>query len=553
MSASIAASPHFNPFAFPARDPKLSKPVETKSRYTRHVLAFWFGVIYILAGVSCHLPDLIKNHFHFGGLPLTNMMLFGMLLIVCGIAAAAYGLFPVRDRAQDASAEYQLQSMDNARLSGTHWLLIAVLGIALVVDVMKPATLGFVLPGMRKEYGISVNQSMTFPLIALIGTTIGSLVWGMLADRLGRRGSILLASLIFVSTGICGCMPAFKWNLVMCLFMGLSAGGMLPIVFALLAEMVPARHRGWLSVLVGGLGTSGGYLVASGAAAWLEPLYTWRVLWLLNIPTGLLVILLSRFIPESPRFLLHMGRVEDAAKTLARFGIQLVRTTKVEPREPAKHSIQQLFRKPYAAMTFAVCVYGIAWGLVQWGFVLMLPTIMQGYLQLDSRIANLLLARSALIAVPGCLVVSCLYGFWSSKRTLVLFAIGTCAVLVGFSTISGGADFDQFRFSALTVMLLVGLSGMISMLPVYGVELYPTRLRGTGGGLTAGSTKFGGVIGPSIVGVILTAFPGFVVPALSFAAPLLLAAIALSLNGRETSGRTLEEIHQVPAPVEAVK
>ncbi len=378
-----------------------------KTHATRHKLAFWFGVIYILAGVSCHLPDLISRHFHFGGLPLTKMMLFGMLLIFAGVIAAAYGLFPVSDAAKDATADYELHSMDDAKLSRTHWLLIVVLGICLVVDVMKPATLGFVLPGMRKEYGISVKESLTLPLIALIGTTIGSLIWGMLADRLGRRGSILLASLIFISTGICGCMPAFKWNLVMCLFMGLSAGGMLPIVFALLAEMVPARHRGWLSVLVGGLGTSGGYLVASGAAAWLEPLFTWRMLWLLNVPTGLLVILLSRFIPESPRYLLHMGRVDDAVKTLARFGIQLVRATNVEPREPVKHSIQQLFRKPYVAMTFAVCVYGIAWGLVQWGFVLMLPTIMQGYLQLDSRIANLLLAKSALIAmprVPGCLV-----------------------------------------------------------------------------------------------------------------------------------------------------
>jgi putative MFS transporter len=146
-----------------------------------------------------------------------------------------------------------------------------------------------------------------------------------------------------------------------------------------------------------------------------------------------------------------------------------------------------------------------------------------------------------------------LYGFWSSKRTLVLFAVGTCAVLAGFSTIKGGADFNQSRFSVLTVMLLVGLSGMISMLPPYSVELYPTKLRATGGGLTASSSKFGGVIGPSIVGVILMAFPGFVVPALAFATPLLLAAITLWLNGRETSGRTLEEIHQVPVPAEAVK
>lgn len=524
--------------------------METKNRITRHVLAFWFGVLYIVAGVSCHLPDYINHrgqNFHLSGLPMSNMMLFGMFLIMVGIALTAYGLFPVRDDAKDLTSEYQLKSMDDARLAWPHWWLVLVLGIALVVDVMKPATLGFVLPGMRKEYGISVKESAMLPLIALIGTTLGSLIWGMLADRLGRRGSILLASLIFVSTGICGCMPAFKWNLLMCFFMGLSAGGMLPIVFALLAEIVPAKHRGWLSVLVGGLGTSGGYLAASGAAGWLEPLYSWRILWLLNVPTGMLVILLSRFIPESPRFLLHMGRIAEAEHTLGRFGIKLIRLASTDRFKAPKHSIRQSFRKPYAAVTLAVCIYGVAWGLVNWGFVLMLPTIMQDYLHIDAKIANRLLAKSALIAVPGCVVVSWLYGFWSSKRTLVIAAIGTAFALAAFATVKSGEDYNQTVFSVLTILLLVGLSGMISMLPPYSVELYPTMFRATGGGLTASSSKLGGVIGPRAVAVILAAFPGFFVPALTLAVPLLLAAIVLWINGRETSGRRLEEIHESAA------
>lgn len=526
--------------------------MDTKTRFTRHTLVFWFGILYILAGVSCHLPDYISHraqHFHLSGIPMSNMMLFGMFLILMGIAAAAYGLFPVRTNASEPGGGYELRSADDARLNWKHWCLVAVLGVALVVDVMKPATLGFVLPGMSAEYGITKKTAALLPFFAMIGTTLGSLLWGMLADRMGRRGSILLASLIFISTGICGCMPAFKWNLAMCLFMGLSAGGMLPIVFALLAEIVPARHRGWVSVLVGGLGTSGGYLAASGAAAWLEPVYSWRILWLLNVPTGLLVILLSRFIPESPRFLLHMGRIEDAKKTLARFGMELVRTSAPGTQAgPAKHSLRQLFRKPYAATTAAVCFYGLAWGLVNWGFVLMLPTIMQDFLGLDSSIANRLLAKSALIAVPGCLFVAWLYGFWSSKRTLVLFALATSGVLAGFSAVHGGALYNETLFSVLTVLLLIGLSGMISMLPPYSVELYPTALRATGGGLTASSTKLAGVVGPRAIAAIVTAFPGFVVPALALAGPLLLAAISLWFGGKETSGKRLEEIHGFTAP-----
>lgn len=512
-----------------------------------HTLAFWIGTVCILAGVGCHLPDFIAArdmHFQLSGMPMSHTMCFGMGLIVLGIAATVYGLFPTGQvSSKDAGAEYQLRTLDDARLSRAHWQLVAVLSIALIVDVMKPATIGFVLPGMGREYGITKAEASWLAFFAMLGTTVGSILWGMLADRMGRRGSILLASLMFVSTGICGTMPSFKWNLGMCFLMGMSAGGMLPIVFALLAEMIPARHRGWMSVLVGGLGSAGGYLAASGAAATLESTFSWRILWLLNIPTGLLVILLRNFIPESPRFLLHEGRVDEARETLRQFGVALVRSTEKPPANAPKHATEfiQLFQKPYAGLTLTVCLYGAAWGLVNWGFLTWLPTMLQEFLHMDSHIANQLLARSALIALPGCALVAWLYVRWSSKKTLALFAAFTAAVLTGFSFFKAGGS--EIVFSLLTICLLVGLSGMISMLSPYSVELYPTKLRATGGGVAASSSKAGGIVGPKLVALILKALPGFAAPALFTAAPLVIAAGVLWFNGRETSGKRLEDIH----------
>ena len=84
-------------------------------------------------------------------------------------------------------------------------LLVLILG--LVIDVMKPATLGFVL-GMSAEYQISKSTVAWFPFTALVGTTIGSFVWGWLADKYGRRVSILLSTILFVSTSICGALSA---------------------------------------------------------------------------------------------------------------------------------------------------------------------------------------------------------------------------------------------------------------------------------------------------------------------------------------------------------
>src|SRR5205823_12766936 len=114
-------------------------------------------------------------------------------------------------------------------------------------------------------------------------------------------------------------MPSFGWNLAMCFLMGASAGGLLPITCTLMAEMIPAAHRGWLLVALGGIGNSAGYLIAAWAASLLEPAYGWRVLWLLGLPTGTVIIVLSRILPESPRFLSNNGLTSEARAVLAQF------------------------------------------------------------------------------------------------------------------------------------------------------------------------------------------------------------------------------------------
>src|SRR5947208_5535137 len=109
------------------------------------------------------------------------------------------------------------------------------------------------------------------PFFALCGMMIGSVLWGILADLYGRKASILLSAVVFVGTSICGAMPSMRWNMGMCFMMGVGAGGMLPVTYALLAETMPSKHRGWALVLVGGLGAIGGYFASSGLSGLLVP------------------------------------------------------------------------------------------------------------------------------------------------------------------------------------------------------------------------------------------------------------------------------------------
>jgi putative MFS transporter len=514
-----------------------------------HPVAFAVGVCLLAAGVLMHVPDFLAMDgmgYRMVGMPMSMLMLTGMACIVVGLALATYGLVPslavLRGTSRAASSRYYARAMDEAPVTAAHWWLLFVLGVALVIDVMKPATLGFVLPGLRNEYGISTAQAATLPFVALTGTTIGSIVWGLLADRLGRRASILLAAMFFLGTSICGFMPAFSWNLVMCFLMGLSAGGMLPIVYALMAEAVPARVRGWLVILHGGLGTACGYLAASGLASTLEPLYGWRILWFVGLPTGLLIVVLNRWIPESPRFLLEHGQDEAARVVMQRFGVRLDTLADAPAPQvgqvPAKRpGLAALFREGRARHSVAIVLYGLAWGLVNWGFVTFLPTILA-----DAGLkanASTLLFYGALASIPGTVVTAYLYGKWSSRKSMIAFALLTAASLGAFAAVGQNlAQVGSSTIVGLTALLMLSSTAVVSMLSPYAAEVYPTDLRGAGSGLAAAASKFGGLVGPPLIGPLVGA--GVLMPALVAAAPIAVAGLAMAVLGVETRGRSLE-------------
>ena len=216
-----------------------------------HPLAFWTGVVAVISGVLAHIPmfiDAAPMNFHMAGMAMSPLMTVGMYAIIVGTMLAAYGLYPpgsLSRRQVTGGNAVHAQALDDAKLTPAHWRLIGVMLIALLVDVMKPATLGFVMPGTAEEYGLTKSQVALLPLAGLGGTAVGSFLWGYLGDVIGRRAAILLAAIIFIGTSICGAMPSYNWNIFMCFVMGLGAGGMLPITFALLTEIVPAKQRGW--------------------------------------------------------------------------------------------------------------------------------------------------------------------------------------------------------------------------------------------------------------------------------------------------------------------
>jgi len=490
-----------------------------------------------------------EMHYRLDGMPIDMPMIIGMTLLVLGIAGTVYGLLPSRaSGADDTLARVSIQPLDDAPISRAHIALLAVMSLAVTIDVMKPVTLGFVVPGMAEEYGLksALNPDAGvpvawFPFMAIVGTVLGSIVWGYLGERIGRKGSIMLAGILFIATAVCGSMPDFRMNIVTCFFMGAAVGGMLPIMFTLISETMPVRRRGFLMVLIGG-DVAGAYLITSWLASTLTPEYGWRILWLLGMPTGVLLILLNRWIPESPRFLIVHGRDAEARAVLARYGAKVV--PEAESELEVERGITSRWREVLGAAlrrnTLIIGLFGLGIGLVTFGFQLWLPSNLQ-VLGFNEARSDIILRNGALIGLPATIIVAWMYGFWSARKTMILLALTTAAALVTLAALGGEVANHTALLYILLAIPLTATSSMLAMLLTYSSEVYPTKLRSRGTAIAAGASKLGGV---AIIGLVLLqiAPPSIVTTALVGAIPLALTAICVTFAGVETRRRGLEQI-----------
>jgi putative MFS transporter len=294
-------------------------------------------------------------------------------------------------------------------------------------------------------------------------------------------------------------------------------------------------------VLVGGIGTIGGYFAASELSALLQPFFGWRIMWFLNLPTGLILILLSPLIPESARFLQHMGRFEEARATLARFGAVIkLRAGATEPDSGnTREAVTLAATHGLLGTSIALTLAALAWGFVNFGVLLWLP----GALVAEGRsvgLASTIIARSTLIAAPTVLVTAYLYSAWSSKYSLLsaigITSLGLIAVLLrGIGTVPWLSN----PLISLS-LLIVGATAVISILLPYAAENYPVKVRGRATGWVAGWSKIGGLLAQGLGALAL-------VPALGLAAalvvvPALVSLVLIAAFGRETRGRDLRDL-----------
>jgi putative MFS transporter len=312
---------------------------------------------------------------------------------------------------------------------------------------------------------------------------------------------------------------------------------------------MPSRHRGWALVLVGGLGAVGGYFAASALSALLVPDFSWRILWLANLPTGLILILMGGMIPESAKFLLARGRTDEAHAVMARFGTVTRKVSEAEADDslpPHAHHQADLGRDREPSLwtvgligkTVGLSILAVAWGLINFGLLLWLPAdlVAKGY---SMGVSSRLLAESALIAFPTVFLCAFIYSRWSTKWSLVATILVTQIGLVGVLLLEIHGSGSPVLPVAL---LIIGSNGIIAILLPYVSEIFPLKVRGRATGWVAACSKAGGLIAQGLS--ISALVPPLGIAAVAIMVPMVLAFGLIAWFGAETRGLDLRRLER---------
>jgi putative MFS transporter len=455
------------------------------------------------------------------------------------------------------------------RLTVNQWKLICTANVADLLDFFDFFLIGYVTAALIKDWSLLYWQGGAILLASGLGAVPGAILWGWAGDHIGRRTVFLWSSVtISLATGIMVFTPGPDWFIPGWLFLvffrvfvGVGNAGIFTIDLPLVQEFIPAYKRGWVSALVTTL-LPGGGMLAGLVASWLLPIIGWRYLFLVGLCPLVLVFMIRYWVPESPRWLMRVGRMEDARKSLAW-------ALMIDPKEidlPAtlppeeKTRWLDLFKYPKLVaagmMTGLTQTGGASLGL--WG-----ATLLVIVLNTTPAHAAFLMVFTGLSGIAGRFFITTLIEPLG-RRGAGTLCCGMTAVLM----VLQGQLYDVFvgtwsMFYILFIAQTFFGSAIYTVVGPYMSEIWPARLRSSGMGLSYGTGNLGGkVLGPAGLAVIMgagdiikPAAPNLVMlgPAfIYFASWLILGIIGFWVFGPETKGRTFEEMNEtLDAPATA--
>ncbi|MGG3888442.1 MFS transporter [Metabacillus fastidiosus] len=391
--------------------------------------------------------------------------------------------------------------------------LLGVAGLGWMFDAMDVGILSFVIAALKVDWGLSVTQMGWIGSVNSIGMAVGALVFGLMADRVGRKKVFIITLLLFsIGSGLSALVTTLALFLVLRFFIGMGLGGELPVASTLVSESVEAHERGRVVVLLESF-WAGGWLIAALISYFVIPSFGWQAALLLSALPAFYALYLRLKLPDSPKFQAIKGKSEQ--------------------REPMFKKIGQIWAKSYKKQTTMLWILWFSVVFSYYGMFLWLPSVMvmKGFSLIQSFEYVLIMTVAQL---PGYFSAAYLIERFGRKFVLITYLTGTALSAYFFGNAEG-----------LALLLTSGIFlsffnlGAWGALYAYTPEHYPTEIRGTGSGTAAAVGRVGGILGPLLVGYLVTAGVTINIIFLIFCIAIFIGALAVLLLGDETKQKKL--------------
>ena len=412
---------------------------------------------------------------------------------------------------------------------------------------------GFALAFIIGSWQVTYGQSAILLLSSGIGAILGAGFWGWLADRVGRRKVLFATILNFsIATGIMALTPENGWIFfsVFRFFVGFGVGGLYCVILPLVQEFMPSSRRGF----AGGMVTAAvplGLGLGAVLGAFLAPVVGWRGLFAVGMFPILLVLLIRAWVPESPRWLIRVGRFEEARQSLA-WALQMdprqiqLPTTSVETKPPPW---RELFRYPRSLAVSWVGNLGAQTGI--YGLTLWVPTLFVQVLKISPSDAAYLMIYCSVGGFVGRLAFAYMSDALGRRMSGALYGFGAAVLVVLAGYLHNAFLGATSVFWLLLIVAYFFADGGFAIVGPYSAEVWPANLRTSGMGSAYGFGGIGKIIGPLGLALIVGSsnivkpeasvtkiIPAFIYLGAWFA----LAGIIYSIFAIETKGRSIEDI-----------
>ena len=445
-----------------------------------------------------------------------------------------------------APARSRADRLDALPYTKEHNRLLIGSGIGWALDAMDVGLIGFVMAALKVHWDLDPGTLGVIGSVGFVGMALGATLGGLLADRIGRRQVFALTLLVYgLATGASALSVSVGMLIALRFLVGLGLGAELPVASTLVSEFAPARIRGRIVVILESFWAVGWLLAAILGYVLIGPYDDgWRWALGLGAVPAVYALYVRHRLPESVRFLESKGRVAEAEAAVRDFETSppmfsarrgtaregaAVRPAEDVPAEELGTGVAALFHPRMRRRTIGLWGVWFFLSFAYYGAFTWLPSLLvaDGYSLTQSFGYTLAITLAQL---PGYAVAAWLIETWGRKPTLAVFLLGA-GLGAGLYSQAGTPATIVAAGCVLSFFCLGAWGALYAVSP----ETYPTAIRGTGAGWSAGFGRLASIAAPLVTPMLVAAGgrgAAFAVFAGGFVAAAVCALLLVEQRGR---------------------